>query len=278
MPKVLRPWLWTILWLAIFSLCYMMLLKVRVVYLQQELSQVTKTVKSTRLEKRPDVYIGIGDSLLAFSLPHEREFQALLGSQIKWGMYWSPNATWHSFMWIADADGSEYDSTTFILQESLFLNREKPRVADTVHWMKKSIFDNLMADTSLKKSNADIFKFHRSDKCNLRSNDKYAMEFTYKSQIIGRDAREFLHALQRRSKRVVVVALPRAQMKKERQQNDWRKKLHDELEREGIAFITLGQSMPADYYCDGSHPNEKGRLIRTAQMQKLILGGEVSIP
>lgn len=278
MPKVLRPWLWAVLWLAMFSLCYLILLKVKVMYLQQELSQVTKSVGSTSFGGRPDLYIGVGDSLLAFSLPHEQDFQALLGGQKKWRLYWAPNATWHSFEWIADADGSGYDSTTFILQESLFLNREKPSFADSFHWTKKSILDNLTAGNALKKSNADIFKFHRSDECNLRSNDKYAMEFTYKSQIINSDAQEFLHALQRQAKRVVVVSLPRAEMKKERLQNDWRKKLRDELEGEGIAFITLGQSMPDDYYCDGSHPNEKGRLIRTAQMRKLMYGGETSIP
>lgn len=282
MPKVLRPWLWTFLWLIAFSIAYLGLLNFQPEYFQRELQLMPVVGKSSPLQGSAPAYVGVGDSLLAYSLPHEQEFQTLLGGQVTWAMHWMPIATWRSFDWHINANGNNYHYMTVILQDSLFLNREPYRrdikFADRIHLAKKRLFKELTTGIPLKANRAEESHLIRPDNCKVKSHKGYSRELFYNDQILTKDSIQFLQDLKAQSRQVVVVAFPRAGKKHEHLQIEWQKKLRAELEVEGIALITLGQSMPDAYYCDGSHPNEKGRSIRTAQMLKLIMGLQASTP
>ena len=171
---------------------------------------------------------------------------------------------------------------TFILQDSLFLNRKPYRedvnFPDRIHLAKDLFFEEFITGIPLKVNRAEDSHLIRRNDCKVGAYEKYNEELTYKDHIITKDTKKFLRDLKSQSRRVVVVAFPRAWNKHEILQNEWRKKLRGELEREGITMITLGTSMPEAYYCDGSHPNEKGRAVRSAQMVELITRIQASTP
>ena len=116
-PKALRKWLWCLLFLC----SYFYVPNVQIRYLQQAFDSKLSAVTN----KNTPVVIALGDSLLAYSLPHEQQFQTLLNNKKIWIMYYMPLGAFNSIDWILELKNKRFQSTTIILQDSLFLNRER---------------------------------------------------------------------------------------------------------------------------------------------------------
>ncbi len=279
MPKVLRPWLWTVIWLAVFWCGYFYLELRQNQLLQEELLvKLDKLSASSVNAQKTSAYIVLGDSLLAYSLPSEASFQKELGSQVLWLQYWFSNATWQEFTVFSGIRSKSMQRTTFYIQDSLFLHRRQIRFSERLRRIKDAIIKKESLGAALL---TDMYHQSRKEGCSVvyaYDNDKFIAQYTYKDHILTKDSKKFLHDLKVQSKQVVVLAIPRAKNNIERLQINWRNQLQTELKREGISLITLGPSMPADYYCDGNHPNNKGREVRTMQMQSLIKRIEASTP
>ncbi len=273
-PKPLRPWLWAVVWLVFFKFAFACFVEFEFKLQKKEFyNQVTFKSQSIRH------VIGVGDSLLAYSLPVEQEFQHLIGSKTVWLQYWLPDATWVSFHKILDLNKLDLHSTTIIIQESLFLNRKQPGYERIINRVKANAVASINGTKPLLDGFNSFAHRNRKPGCiSVHNTNVDFGEYNYQGQILTVDAISFLNELKGKSEHLIVIALPRAQLEKEHHQVLWRKQLIKELNALGIEFVVLGQSMPANYYCDGSHPNEIGRKVRTAQILQLINRTDASTP
>lgn len=273
--KILHPWLWAIFWLVIFSSSYLSLLEVQKRFLLEDLlRKVGNGNLSTNDGMKVSAFIGIGDSLLVYSLPSEAGFQSKLSTNTKWGMYWMPAGSWQAFKRFTDAGKDNLHNTTFILQDSIFLNRKELTFRRHLNLLEQGFINSFDSEHSLDESLIEMFHRARPIKCN--ADERLAFfpaDFVYQESILTTDALNFLRSLKAQSKQVIVISLQRAPNKQEYLQKSWRVKLNNELSNEGIQLLPIGDAMPEQYYCDGSHPNEKGRELRTAQFLQLINRG-----
>jgi hypothetical protein len=273
--KTLYPWLWALFWLAIFSSSYFSLIEMQNRFLKQDLLHKVGDGKlSTKDGMKILPFIGIGDSLLVYSLPSEADFQSKLDANIKWGMYWMPAASWQAFERFSDAGSENLHDTTFILQDSIFLNRKELTFARHVNLLKKGLLSSIGGEHRLNKSLIEMFHRARPIKCNANERIPFIpTDYSYQQSILTTDALNFLRGLKAQSRQVIVISLQRAPNKQESLQKKWRVKLNNELNKEGIKYLSIGYAMSEEYYCDGSHPNDKGRELRTSQFLQLINRG-----
>lgn len=292
-PKVLRPWLWTVVWLLLMLISFSALLMLNDLRSQKEFITKSETAVNSRVNVpgTSPVFVAIGDSLLYYSLPSETDFgielNSALGGNVHWLRYWLTGSVLKPFLPIINIQDSDFNGTYFFLQDSIFQQQNRTLLRYRIEALKNSMLAFMRADNP---SWGNVFIGYHLDNtyvCAALRKDliegadqRYLAMFSINGNIIQDESLDYIRMLKKKAKRVLVFSLPRTQSNiKEAFQEAWRKKLAFELKREGIKYVQIGPSMPDDHYCDDkSHPNDKGRMIRTQQFINFVKQVSTSTP
>lgn len=254
---------------------------------KSEMANHSKTLKSGSIP----LFVAVGDSLLYYSLVSENDFRIKLNSaldaEVHWIRYWLAGSALEPFLPIINIQDSDFNGTYFFLQDSIFQQQNRTLLRYRIEALKNSMLAFMRADNP---SWGNVFIGYHLDNtyvCAALRKDliegadqRYLAMFSINGNIIQDESLDYIRMLKKKAKRVLVFSLPRTQSNiKEAFQEAWRKKLAFELKREGIEYVQIGPSMPDDHYCDDkSHPNDKGRMIRTQQFINFVKQVSASTP
>ena len=251
----LRPWLWCCVWLAVIWIPLVM--RANEFWLQSHgiPAEATGTPR----------IIAIGDSLLGRSLPPAEEFNALLPDGIYW-LHVALDARDFRYFVALVSGLTRLEPDIILVEDQLLLNK----------WaeLQSSLLDKEKRYTSAVVS--DLFNLPEETLPELIPFPKEVrlkyLQWAYQSNLrFSTQALVFLQKLQEISDRVIVFSLPRAESLSPGAVEDrWLVMARQKLEPMGIPIIRLGETLPEDFYSDGSHVNDSGRAVRVAQFQKLV--------
>lgn len=273
LAKPLRPWCWTLCWLALFTGVG------SAIYFGQEFwrREVVRLYTSAALinseGESPDILL-IGDSLVRMSFPRDIDSPFLLGADLSWAKVWIPGG---SYMDFADLPSIFSKGMGLVLvNQDILLEENFWKKNNIFKWFLNLIVTTLqtgsIAETVGRQQQAIKQTCEREAHITRQVIEKLIYRYSNRP-VLSREAIEFLRLLKASSRKLVIVRLPRSiSLEKELSASfvSFQSRLLHVLNDEGIQHASLGPAMPDEFYCDGSHPNELGRGIRTEQLVKLV--------
>jgi len=270
---VFRPWCWALFWLSLFmgiGGCIYFGQE----YWRREVVRIYASGELKNSEGSSPAALLIGDSLVRMSFPRDIDVPLLLGGEQPWGKIWVPGGSYMDFSSLALAFpkgmGLVLVNQDILLKDDFWITRRAFRR-----------FWNLFVRAVKRGSIEEAFwrqqqRIKHTCEREARFTDKVINNLIQRytsSPVLSDEAIEFLRLLDANSKQLVVIRLPRSSSLEERLSaafTSFQPKLLDVLDKEGIQHVELGPAMPDEFYCDGSHPNELGKAVRTEQLVKLV--------
>lgn len=272
-PKQFRSWVWAFFWSCIIFLVGSCLYFGQGYWRSEIVRIYVEGLHFSTEEKPPDILI-LGDSLVRWSFPHAVNWQGAYGFNISWASAWVPGGSYLDFNSISSVL-SEGGSVVLINQDVLF--------RDNLWGRRKTfrIFLGFLVRTIKYGSIEKAVENQQMEKVFCKPGVKYSdnnilvnQKKTYtRKEILSPESIDFLRVLNDKADKVLVMRLARSrsfEKSLEPYLNNFQVSLEKLLDDEGIELVELGPPMPDDYYCDGRHPNEIGRKVRTQQLLNLV--------
>ncbi len=223
---------------------------------------------------RPNIVV-LGNSLVGRSFPLSSEVSHFFGEKYSWANVWIGGASYKDFSGFFLESTQHYD--LIIINLDTLAHGPSRRGRRTLKNYPNMVKRRLLFDPI-----QNIFEeFYLASQGWCKSRDKESIEkivdninkrYNFNKNTFNERA-QFLQSLKAVSKKIVVVELPRAGSLTEKvgaSLISYRDHFSTFLQEQGVEFVSLGESMPEDHYCDGSHPNDRGRKVRRAQLLNLV--------
>jgi len=273
--KQFRPWLWALVWLSVIAAVGVMVYQDQSDWRRKLLGEYWKKKYLVNDDAFPSILL-IGDSLVGRSFPQPDEEPNLFGANRLWANIWLGGASY--------ADFSEFFAHAGIHHDLIIINlatlAKEP--ATKGHGRKFRRYPKIVERYLLHDPIEQIFKEHYQitrGYCGKRDTEetkKWVKNIKNRYSFNKKPSDNLVHFLQSMksvSRKVVVVELPRSELLSEKlggSLTSLRDYFSPILESQGVEFVTLGGSLPEDLYCDGSHPNLDGRVVRRQQLINLV--------
>ncbi len=273
LPRPLRPWLWTCLWLLLISAASSYIYLGQGHWRAEIVRLYLKETHFTLAQNSPYILI-LGDSLVRRSFPRDQDEQTLFGAGVHWGKVWIPGGSYLDFKGVASVLPEQFG--VILISQDVLLRNE--------FWSRKRTFRGFLAMMrrtfkyqSIVKSVNHQQQLNRP--CTARP-DAFTKKVIENQKnrylqvpVLSSDAIGLLRELNSKAEKVIVLRLPRSESLEEQLEpilSQFQARLVKALADEGIQLVELGPAMPDSYYCDGSHPNKQGREVRTQQLISLM--------
>ncbi|WP_461516578.1 hypothetical protein [Porticoccus sp.] len=270
---VFRPWCWALFWLSLFmgiGGCIYFGQE----YWRREVVRIYASGELKNSEGSSPAALLIGDSLVRMSFPRDIDAPLLVGADMSWGKIWIPGGSYIDFAGLASVypkgTGLVLVNQDILLKED-FWNRRR---AFRGFWnlLVRTVKTGSIEEAIRRQQQTTKPTCEREARFTEKVINNHIRRYT-SSPVLSDEAIEFLRLLDANSKQLVVIRLPRSSSLEERLSaafTSFQPKLLDVLDKEGIQHVELGPAMPDEFYCDGSHPNELGKAVRTEQLVKLV--------
>ena len=272
---MLRPWWWALGWLLLITIMATVVHAFQVEWRRELIGRYWTQKYFSASSNLPDVLV-LGDSLVGSSFPPSGKQPKLFGEDYSWANLWLARGAYTDFYGLL-SDIPLHAKVILVGQDSLVRNgiQADPRIS--IKLFLKTLVGYIQFGPSEKaiEIGFGLSKHHCKSRDESRVSEvvERLSEQYSASEPLSPDAILFLSSLKSIADRVVVVELPRAESLNHEVDDaliSFRHRLSVQLQEEGVSFVTLGESLPENYYCDGSHPNELGKQVRTQQLVKLV--------
>lgn len=279
-PALFRPWFWALGWFAMIWYGG----EYWINQYENLIQEPTKPDISRILLQDDDMplVLGLGDSLIGWSLPADDQLEAKLKRHLNWERYWTSAASWHYFSDLPIV-AKKKRPILILVMDSVFINANTNKPTPLPHKLRLYLSAAKQAWTTGRPLRDQIAEHVPRDRnmlfCYPRTpNEETILVNTLRNkyasnEYLSDESVQFLQDLRQWAYRVIVIHLPRTQTIEsqiEPAQRKWLERFSTYLQREGVEMIQLGQPLPEDHYCDGSHPNEIGRNVRVNQFIELL--------
>jgi hypothetical protein len=276
-PASLRPWFWMLGWLLFFFLIALVIHTFQSVWRGEIVRDYAEGKYFKSSSSAPSILV-LGDSLVGTSFPEDTSQPYMLGESDRWARIWLPLASYGDY---SPLFGKPLPHLKLVVINLGTMNREF--FSDDMVRTAKLFIKTAYLRISYGKDYAEKIMEHENvfqfidcrplSEKKIKRRVKKLKKYYEENSSLSPEAIRFLKLLKKSADFVVVVRLPKAQVLENKVKDleaTYQQGLSEQLRREGVPLIQLGEPLAEEFYCDGSHPNDRGVAIRSEQLQKLV--------
>lgn len=273
--KEFRPWIWTCSWLILFLIVGVLVYEDQSDWRKKILEAYWGSVYLAKPDALPNVLV-LGDSLVGRSFPMSYEESDLFGNGVTWANIWMGGASYRDFSGFFSESSFRHD--LIIINLSSLANDRVDMERRKIPRRYQKIMERYLLGDPVEQIIKEHYKKTREycggrDEREIRNLvESFKKRYSPNDQSQD-DLAAFLGRLKGAARKVVVVELPRTEFlaaQLDGSLTTWKNYYLPLLKNLDIEFIKLGNSLPEYCYCDGSHPNDRGREIRRQQLIDLV--------